>query len=33
MECWVSEDWEVIGNIYDDPELLEDKENSNGKDI
>lgn len=33
MECWVSEDWEVIGNIYDDPELLEDKENSNGEDI
>jgi uncharacterized phage protein (TIGR01671 family) len=33
MECWVSEDWEVIGNIYDDPELLEDKENSNGKNI
>lgn len=26
MECWVSEDWEVIGNIYDNPELLEDKE-------
>ena len=23
MECWVSEDWEVIGNIYDNPELLE----------
>ena len=23
MECWVSEDWEVIGNIYDKPELLE----------
>lgn len=22
MECWVSEDWEVIGNIYDNPELL-----------
>ena len=25
MECWVSEDWEVIGNIYDNPELLEDE--------
>ena len=23
MECWVSEEWEVIGNIYDNPELLE----------
>ena len=25
MECWVSEDWEVIGNIYDNPELLEEE--------
>ena len=33
MECWVSEDWEVIGNIYDNPELLEDKENKHGEDI
>ena len=24
MECWVSEDWEVIGNIYDNSELLEE---------
>lgn len=31
MECWVSEDWEVIGNIYDNPELLE-KENVHGTD-
>lgn len=27
MECWVSEDWEVIGNIYDNPELLEEEGN------
>ena len=33
MECWVSEDWEIIGNIYDNPELLEEEENKNGKDI
>lgn len=26
MECWVSEDWEVVGNIYDNPELLEEVE-------
>ena len=26
IEDWESEDWEVIGNIYDNPELLEDKE-------
>lgn len=25
MEGWVSEDWEVIGNIYDNPELLEEE--------
>ena len=25
MECWASEDWEVIGNIYANPELLEDE--------
>ena len=25
MECWISEDWEVIGNIYDNPELLEEE--------
>ena len=31
MECWVSEDWEVIGNIYDNPELLEE-ENVHGTD-
>ena len=31
MECFVSEDWEVIGNIYDNPELLE-KENVYGTD-
>lgn len=31
MEGWVSEDWEVIGNIYDNPELLEE-ENVNGTD-
>ena len=23
MECWGGEDWEVIGNIYDNSELLE----------
>lgn len=27
MECWISEDWEVIGNIYDNPELLEEEGN------
>ena len=27
MEGWLSEDWEVIGNIYDNPELLEEEEN------
>lgn len=27
MECWVSEDWEIIGNIFDNFELLEEKEN------
>lgn len=26
MEGWVSEDWEVIGNIYDNPELLEEED-------
>lgn len=26
MEDWESENWEIIGNIYDNPELLEDKE-------
>lgn len=31
MECWVSEDWEVIGNIYDNPDLLEE-ENVHGTD-
>lgn len=31
MEDWVSEDWEVIGNIYDNPELLEE-ENMHGTD-
>ena len=23
MESWISEDWEIIGNIFDNPELLE----------
>jgi len=31
MEDFVSEDWEVIGNIYDNPELLEE-ENVHGTD-
>ena len=26
MEDWESENWEIIGNIYDNPELLEDEE-------
>ena len=26
MEDWESKNWEVIGNIYDNPELLEDKQ-------
>ena len=26
MEDWESKNWEVIGNIYDNPELLEDEE-------
>lgn len=30
MECWVSEDWEVIGNIYDNPELLEEESENDG---
>ena len=25
MECWVSEDWEIIGNIFDNFELLEEE--------
>ena len=28
-ELMVSEDWEVIGNIYDNPELLEDENEKN----
>ena len=24
MEEWISKDWEVIGNIFDNPELLKE---------